>query len=117
MHRYPLVRLPHSMDTILFLISQELKIRKLFDGLHKAGFDDCSFEPHLGTLILSQMGLDDGKDETTALYCNIIEKRIRKIEPDHKSIMRQAMKVYEELKAESRKRKAGSVKLKADEQA
>jgi hypothetical protein len=99
---FPLVRIPRSMETILYLICQELKIRKLFDGLHQAGIDDCSFEPHLGTLILSEMGLDDGKDETTAMYCNIIEKRSKKIDADHKSIMKQAMKVYEELKAASR---------------
>lgn len=84
-------------DTLLFLISQELKIRRLFHGLQKAGIEECYFEPHLDKLILSEMGLDDGTDETLERYCRIIEKRSKKIEPSQESVMKQAWKVYRDL--------------------
>src|SRR5687767_14730320 len=78
-------------DTLLFIIAQELKIRRLFIGLQKAGFDDCYFEPHLDKLIFAELGLDDGRDETLELYSEIIEKRCRKIEPNQESIMKGAL--------------------------
>ena len=93
-----------STDTLLFLIAQELKIRRLFIGLQKAGFDDCHFEPHLDKLILSELGLDDGRDETLELYCRVVEKRSKKIKLKNSSVMKQARKVYRELVREKERR-------------
>jgi hypothetical protein len=104
-HIYPLVKLPPSTQTILYLISQELKIRRFFNALHKAGIDDVYFEPHLDKLILAQMEMDDGSDEIMEWFNRIIDKRSRKIEPNSESVMKQAMKVYTELVWEKRKRK------------
>jgi hypothetical protein len=104
---YPLVKLPPSTQTILYLISQELKIRRFFNALHKAGIDDVYFEPHLDKLILAQMEMDDGSDEIMDTFNRIIDKRSKKIEPDYESIMKQAMKVYVDLVGEKRKRKTG----------
>lgn len=95
--RFPLVKLPSSIQSSLYLIKEELKSRKLFHALHEVGLDDCYFQPHLDTLILRSVGMDDGTDETFSLYYDIIEKRSRKIEADNESIMKQALKVYMEL--------------------
>ena len=95
--RYPLVKLPSETQIALYLIKEELKSRKLFHALHEAGFDDCYFQPHLDTLILRSIDMDDGTDETFGLYFDIIEKRSKKIEADNDSIMKQALKVYMEL--------------------
>src|SRR4051812_17271106 len=95
------------LDTILLLIAQELKIRKLFDGLQTAGFDDCFFEPYLGTVILAEFGLDDGTDETMNFYCKLIDKRSKKIKHNRESITKQSLKVYMKLAAEKAKRKSG----------
>lgn len=97
-----------STDTILFLIAQELKIRRVFDSLQMAGFDDCFFEPYLGTLILAEIGLDDGTDETMNFYCSIIDRRSKKIKQDPESIAKQSLKVYMELAAEKAKRRTGN---------
>lgn len=101
--RFPLVKLPSEAQLSLYLIKEELKSRKLFHALHEAGLDDCYFQPHLDSLILKSVGLDDGTDETFSLYDNIIEKRSKKIEADYDSIMKQAFKAYQELMNEKKK--------------
>lgn len=102
--KFQLVKLPQGMDLTLFLIREELKSQKFFNGLHKAGLDDCYYQPHLDKLILASVGLDDGTDETYDLYFRIMEKRSKKIEPDNDSVMKQAFKVYVELMKEKEKR-------------
>lgn len=100
--KIPLVRLPRKTQRALYLIREELKSRKLFNALHEVGLDDCYFQPHLDSLILQSVGLDDGKDETFNTYRRIMDKRSRKITGDYNSITKQALKVYQEL-AEQRK--------------
>lgn len=93
----PLVRMPDDIQTILYLIGEELKSRRLFHALHKIGIDDCYFQVHLDSLILSQIGLDDGRDDTFHLYTDIMDKRCKKIAADRESVMKQALRVYHEL--------------------
>lgn len=102
---HPLIKLPADIQLSLSLIREELKSRKLFNALRKAGLDDCYFQPHLDLLILSSVGLDDGTDETFSIYDEIMEKRSKKIEADNDSVMKQAMKVYQELMGEMKGRK------------
>ncbi len=102
--RYPLVKLPSDIQIPLYLIKEELKSRKFFHTLQDAGLDDCYFQPHLDSLILQTVCLDDGSDETFNLYDSIIERRSKKIEADNDSVMKQALKVYHELMQEKKKR-------------
>lgn len=95
--RYLLVKLPSDTQIALHLIKEELKSRKLFHALHEAGLDDCYFQPHLDTLILRSVDMDDGTDDTIGLYYEIIDRRSKKIEADNDSIMKQALKAYMEL--------------------
>ena len=101
--RYPLVNLPTDAQVSLYLIKEELKSRKLFQALHEIGLDDCYFQPHLDSLILKSIGMENVSDETFHIYDTIIERRSRKIEADHDSIMKQAFKVYQELLLEMKK--------------
>ncbi|HEY3405377.1 MAG TPA: hypothetical protein VGK59_18455 [Ohtaekwangia sp.] len=87
----------------MFLIKEELKSCKLFDILEQAVITDCHFQPHLDELILSSMGMNDQKDETFTLYNTIMEKRSRKIKAGNSSAMKQALKVYMELREVKRK--------------
>ncbi len=94
---YPLVKLSSEVQVQLYLIKEELKSRKLFHALHEVGLDDCYFQPHLDSLILKSIGLDNHTDETFVKYDDIVERRSKKIEADYESIMKQALKVYIEL--------------------
>jgi len=94
---FPIVKLPSKTQHSLYLIREELKTRKFFEALHQVGLDDCYFRPHLDSLILRSIGLDDGTDETFIIYDDIVEKRSKKIYADNNSIMKQALKVYMEL--------------------
>jgi len=95
-YQHPLLKLPAQMEETLFLIGEELKSRRLFETLHQIGVDDCYFQPHLDSLILRSMGLDIS-DDTFNRYADIMDKRALKIEPDQKSITKQALKAYREL--------------------
>ncbi len=101
--RYSLISLPASTQQALFLIKEELKSRKLFLALREAGLDDCYFQPHLDHLILRSVGLDESNDGTFRVYDNILEKRSKKIEADNDSIMKQSLKVYQELMIEKKR--------------
>lgn len=103
--RFPLIRLPSDVQFTLYLIREELKSRKVFRSLQNAGLDDCYFQPHLDSLILNSLGMDDGTDETFSIYDEIMEKRSKKIEADNDSVMKQAMKVYQELVGEMKRRR------------
>ena len=95
--KYPLIKLPEESQVVLCLIREELKCRKFFRALHKVGLNDCYFQPHLDSLIMHSMNMNDGTDETFAIYDNIMEQRSLKIKADNNSIMKQALKAYHEL--------------------
>jgi hypothetical protein len=69
------------------------------------GLDDVYLQPDLDRLILRIVGLDDGTDETSEFYFEIMERRSREIESDNDSIMTQALKAYMELTFERKRRK------------
>jgi glutamine synthetase len=95
--KYPLVKLPSEVQLPIYLIKEELKSRKFFNTLQQMGLDDCYFQPHLDTLILRSLDMDDDSDKTFDAYCEIMERRSKKIDTDKDSIMKQALKAYHEL--------------------
>ncbi|RAW01090.1 hypothetical protein [Pseudochryseolinea flava] len=110
--RYPLVRMPDETQITLFLIKEELKSRKIFHALYDIGIDDCYFQPHLDSLIMGSIGLDDGSDKTFESYTDILDRRSRKIEADNDSIMKQALKAYHELMTLKSKLKSQNVRIR-----
>ena|SRR5687767_6656312 len=102
--KFPLTKLPPSIDLTLYLIREELKCQKFFNGLAEAGIEDCYYQPRLGKVILANMGMDDGKDETFEFFYNLVEKRSKKIAMDVESITKQAFRVYNELLAEKKRK-------------
>lgn len=93
----PIVKIPENIEISLYLIGQELKSRRLFETLANAGLHDCYFQPHLDSIIMRNIGLDDSKDEIFAVYDSIMTKRSKKIEADNDSVVKQAMKALAEL--------------------
>lgn len=86
-------------DQTLFLISEELKSRKIFYAFSKIGLH-CGYLPCLDELILKNIGLDSNNDDALDAYHKILDKRSKKIKPDPDSIAKQAAKAYQELKQE-----------------
>lgn len=97
MVRYSLIRLPEKTEIALFLIKEELKTRKLFHILQAAGMHESDFQPHLDSLILQSIGLDDDNDDLFEKYCDIMEKRSKKIDGDRKVLIKQVLKTYYEI--------------------
>lgn len=79
------------------LICEELKSRKLFYMLGKVSTDACSFQVHLDFVIMDLLGMNDGTDETYAIYDAIVEKHARRIVDSKESSERKARKVYDKL--------------------
>lgn len=102
-NRIPLVRLPGELETLLYLIAEELKSRHLFRGLQAVELNDCFFQPHLDSLILKAIGMDGDSDEVFLTYTKIMDHRSTKIEADKDSITKQSLKAYTELMAEKKR--------------
>ncbi len=96
-----------TSEAMLYLIREELKIRKLFHALHQAGIDDCYFQHHLDSPILVGIGWEDYSDDLFNRYSAIMEKHSKKIEADPDSIVKRALKVYVELMHEKNFRQQG----------
>lgn len=109
---YPLIKLPSEVQVPIYLIKEELKSRKFFRALQEMGLDDCYYQPHLDTLILRSLDMDDDSDETFDAYYKIIEHRSKKISTDNDSIMKQALKVYHELLEQRKKLSAANKEAK-----
>lgn len=102
MAKYPLVKLPQSIDEILYMIREDLKCQKYFDCQAELNGTDSPYRPHLAKLILQRMNLDDGSDEVFEMYYRLVEKRSKEIGEDNDSIMNQVVKLYADLVAQSR---------------
>jgi hypothetical protein len=110
--QHPFVKIPKSIDVVLYLIKEDLKSNRLFNIIDQLNMGDCPYQPHLAKPILSQLNMDDGSDEVYHFYQKLIEKRCKKIHGDQKSLMKQTMKVYVELVKEKERRKAEKVSLR-----
>jgi len=98
------IKLPSSVEVLLYLIREELKCRKFFNSLRELGLDNCHYQPNLDELIMTSVGLTDNANETYDFYYTLIEKHSQKIGPDEESISQQAFKVYMELMIEKNRR-------------
>lgn len=100
--RYSIVRLPDQRRT---------QKPQFFRTLQDMGLDDCPFQPHLDTLILNSLGMDEEIGEIFDAYYEIMERRSQKIYAGDDSMMAQALEAYNELVDQKRKQAA---KLEVD---
>lgn len=100
-----LLRLTDEAEISLYLIGEELKCRKFFNGLLELGLDNCYYQPNLDKLIMAFVGLPDDTDDSYDFYYNVIEKHSKLITANKESVKQQALEVYSKLTAEVRRRK------------
>jgi len=99
-----LVKLPANIDLILFLIQEELKTTRLFNGLSELGLNDCFYQSHFATVILASMGFRERPDDLYEFYLDLITMRSKKLKPNNDSVAYQAFKVYIDLMIEKKNR-------------
>jgi len=95
----PLVKLPSSIQTIIFLLKEDIKSQKLFNSLREIGLYDSPYQSDLSSVILPTIGLDCSNDETIALYIALLKKYSAASEPDDSSFTEHAFHLYTELRA------------------
>jgi hypothetical protein len=89
---------PVNPDLTLFLIREELKSRKFFNGLGKVGLDYTPFRPHLDEPIMAAFGLPAEENAVLDFYEQVMDSHAERITEKQEIIAREAMKVYEVLK-------------------
>ncbi len=113
--RYPLVKLPNRVELALFLIMEELKSRKFFNGLQKVGLVDCSYQCNFNAPIAKYLGLDDHSDKAFRRFDDILEKHCEKIDTnDNESLMRQVLRTYVDLVIERRAQKGNKARKRKE---
>ena len=99
-----LVKLPSDTELILFILKEDLKNTKLFNGLESAGLTDCFYRADFAALVLGYMGFDEIPDDLQEFYADLISRHSENIEPDNRVIMEYALEVYNEILVEKKKR-------------
>jgi hypothetical protein len=97
------MKLANNELVTIYLIEQQLKCRRFFDDLANIGLGDYDFEPNLDHLILKNLNLDDGTDQTYDRYTRIIDKHSKRLKHEYKTIEKQSVKMYKELVALKKK--------------
>jgi hypothetical protein len=101
-----LVKLPAKIEVTLYLIREELKSTRFFNGLARVGLDDVYYQPHLGALVLAYMGFNEIPDDLNNFYTDLIDRHSEKVEADNNALMKCAFDVYMEMMIEKKKRNA-----------
>lgn len=99
-----LFKLSAKTEIIIFMIREDLKSRKLFNGLSKVGFDSTTgFD--LSTLILSLAGFQDRSDELYDWYFGRLDHFAEKFElDDSQEFNNKAFDLYVDMVIEKRRR-------------
>jgi hypothetical protein len=84
-------------ELLLWLIREDLKCRKFFDGLRAIGMEDTFYQPELGMLILKCAGFENEIDDTYDFYHDLLGRHSQAIEADIDSVRREAFHVYAKL--------------------
>ena len=92
------------MDETLFLICEELKSNRFFGVLAGLGLGDCVYQPYLGTLILSSVGLHEVTDDLFVFYSDLMDRESSLLAEDMASLTSQALRIHHILLSEKLKR-------------
>jgi hypothetical protein len=99
----PLTKFLSDEELLLWLIREDLKCRKFFDGLRAIGMEDTFYQPELGMLILKCAGFENAIDDMYDFYHDLLGRHSQAIETDIDSVRREAFQVYAELIVEKKR--------------
>lgn len=88
----------------VFLISEELKGRKLLHVMKSIGCDDCLCITDLCDLVLAYAGFDDRPNELYDFYFALLDGYCEKVDYENEKPVRLALKIYTALLAEKERR-------------
>ncbi|RAV99671.1 hypothetical protein DQQ10_18935 [Pseudochryseolinea flava] len=96
-------RLASHKSITIYLIEQQLKSKRFFDDVESIGLGCYDFQPNLDHLILKNLALDDGSDNTFELYSQVMHKHSQLLKPNFKAIHNRSRKAYSDLVALKRR--------------
>jgi DNA-binding XRE family transcriptional regulator len=97
----------------VFLISEDLKARKLINGLSGIGCDSCFCVGELCDLVLAYVGFDDRPSDLYDFYFELLDCYCEKVSHENERPVKEALKIYTELICEKERQRA-RVKNKRD---
>jgi hypothetical protein len=84
----------------VFLISEELKARKLLNALESIGCDACFCVTDLCDLVLAYVGFDDRPNELYDFYFELLDRYCEKVSPENDKPVREALRIFTALLVE-----------------
>lgn len=91
----------------VFLISEDLKGRKLINGLTSIGCDACFCTSDLCDLVLAYVGFNDRPNELYDFYFELLDDHCDKVSHKNSQPIKEALKVYEILMARRKEAEGG----------
>lgn len=89
--------LSSEATVVVFLISEDLKMQRVFSALSQIGCEDCASRTRLSRLILSLAGFDDQTEQVYELYYKLLEDRGQVITANFHDTIDQAFGMYQDL--------------------
>lgn len=74
-----LIKLPGNVEVTLFLIKEELKTRKFFNGLSQIDLDGSFYQADLSQLVLTTIGFDERPDDLYDFYFRLMERHSERL--------------------------------------
>ncbi len=97
---FPFFKLSHDQDLILFLIKKELQGTKFAKELDRIGFDQSTFCPDLGVVIMSLVGFKERSDTLWEWYMEVMDAFADQVDLwDSRTAHELALDFYIELRA------------------
>lgn len=97
--------IPRKAEVPIFLIIHELKLHLIYRAIEPVATLDIYMEMGLHRLILKQVNLLDGEDETYEFYFGLIDKWTADFNSDPYVLTKRALKIYNTLIEERDQRK------------
>lgn len=91
------LNLPSEAAVVVFLISEDLKMQRIFSALSQMGCEDCASRTRLSKLILSMAGFDELSERVYELYYKLLDDHDQQISLNFDNTIDEAFRMYQDL--------------------